>query len=243
MRGGDSINRLIGMAVFIIIVCISVNDLTAGNLTEDPDSLLIVTPIEAKRDILPDRYVFSTDITVVSQRESDALNILGEIDDGIRNLGVRYRGGKYSVSKKCWWEHDKRICNGYKGRVHYIFEMFEPASQDTVLELFSKYKENSRLNIDINISNTGWIVSEDKKRSVTKELRYEAIRNSLDLAEQIAGMLNRLCIVKEINFQPPPSTVYPPYRAMMKERSIKAPEPTKDEYSITIRAETKIICR
>jgi len=244
MRGGVIfMHRIIGIAVFIIMVCMSINDLTAGDLKDDADSLLIITPIEAKRDVLPDRYVFSANITVESRKEVDALNILGEIDEEIRNSGVSYKGGRYSVSQNCWWERNSRVCKGYKGIVNYRFEMSDPASQNKILGLLSGYKERSSLDIDINISSTRWIVSEDRQRGVIEELRFEVIRNSMDFAEQVSGMLKRPCLTREINFQHRPAPVYPPYRTMMEEKTARAPEPTKDEYSIGVNARAKIICK
>ncbi|NOY63780.1 MAG: SIMPL domain-containing protein [Nitrospirae bacterium] len=229
--------------ILLIILLAGAAMVYANDTVEQENELLIISPIEASRSIVPDLYVFSVSVSVISQSESNAINVLGKLDKKVRELGLRYKGGEYSVNKNCWWSENRQVCDGYKGHVYYLFEVDDPSKQNEVLELLSNYKEESHGKIDISISNTTWKVSGKTIKKVEDELKFEVIASSIEFARKVGEQLRMACTISEVNFQPRPTPVYPMYRTMLKERSIEAPAPTKGERTVTVRAEVKVLCR
>ncbi len=227
----------------LIILFTGTATIYADDTPKRENKLVIISPVEASRSIMPDMYVFSVSVSVISDSEGKALNLLGELDKKVRELGLRYKGGGYSVNKNCWWSENRQVCDGYKGHVYYLFEMKDPSKQNKVLQLLSNYKKESRGEIDISISNTTWKVSGKTIKKVEEALKFEVITNSIEFARKVGEQLKMACTINEINFQPRPTPVYPMYRTMLKEKSIEAPAPAKGERTVTVRAELKVLCR
>ncbi|MEN3039863.1 MAG: hypothetical protein ABDI07_12095, partial [Candidatus Kryptonium sp.] len=97
-------------------------------------------------------------LTSTSQREGDVLNMLGNVDKAIRELGVSYSGGSYDLQKNCLWEAGRQRCSGFKGTLNYIFELKDAKQQGKVTETVDSFKDKYGKNIEYEILITSFIV-------------------------------------------------------------------------------------
>jgi hypothetical protein len=70
---------------------------------------------------MPDVYTIYVSIVVKDKKEKDIINTLGKIDRSVRNLNVDYVGGNYNLSKNCYYDENKQICEGFKRVQKYGF--------------------------------------------------------------------------------------------------------------------------
>lgn len=135
----------------------------------------IFMKIEDTKELIPDFLEIEVKVNVTTEKEIDAINILGKVDKSLRNLGFEYEGGRYSVEKNCWWEGNIQKCLGYKGSIYYTFGLKELSDQNKIFEILSNFKEKYSKQIEFSVSEPKWIVSKKNLYEVEEELKIEII--------------------------------------------------------------------
>lgn len=203
--------------------------------------------IEEKKEISPDILNMNLSIAAKAQKESEVINILGAIDTSIRELKFAYSGGSYSVYKNCWWEKNKWKCSGYKGDLSYSFRLKDPKEQNKILESVEEIKEKYGEAITYTVTNPQWIITEKKYKEIENVLKIEIIDTAIDFAKKAGDKIGRQCFISNVDYdikrfwgQP---VIYKSAVAdTVAERAIEAPEPKKEEKSVTVKAQIKFVC-
>lgn len=243
-------NHLMWYHVAIIFIILTVLfmplDITFAEDEHDCNSTKVLINLSETRDIVPDIYTVYVTVNVTTQKEVEAINILGLIDRAVKDLNLKYKGGRYSVNKKCWWEKGKEKCLGYTGNVYYNFELDEPEKQNHVFETLTEFQEKYGDRISISISNPGWIVSKKILKKTEEELKFEIMDSARSFAKKVSEKLGQNCSLSEINYSTRrPSPVYPvPERTVLRDTSgIEAPEPVREEKTISVDASIRVTCK
>ena len=181
---------------------------------------------------------------MLAQKEVEAINIMGEVDKGLKGLNLEYKGGRYSVYENCWWEKGKRRCSGYKGWVEYIFLLKEVSQQNKIFEKLNEFKEKYGEKLKFSIYRTDWIVSEKEAKKAEEELRLLIIERAKGFSETISKALGKNCDIELIDYQAQKSHSFYVYPARaMEKATVEAPEPKREEKSIIVRAVVKLNCK
>lgn len=216
----------------------------------DKGTKLSIT-LEETREPIPDILALDLKVDVTTAKEAEAINILGAIDNVLRNLNLDYKGGKYSVYKNCWWEKGKQRCTGYKGSIGYLFELKNAASQNQIFEALERFKERyekkmSLEEMNFSVSQPEWRISEKEYHKVEDELKFKIIDTAKDFSDRVSKKLGKTCYISDIDYDVKRPLPIGPYygakAANLMERSIDAPEPKKEEKTVSVRAGVKLRC-
>jgi len=214
---------------------------------EKKDTVRVHAVIEDKKYVTPDIFMVKIEVYLKANKESSIINALGEVDKAIRDLGLEYKGGQYSVSENCWWYQDKKICDGFNGNITYVFELKDFAQQNLIFNkldnISKKYKD-----LHFNIYEPVWNISDKMKEKVEDGLKLTIIDKAQNFAKEISKKLGKTCSIESINY-----TVnrYEPLYfgdiAILKsnfttESSIKAPKPKKEDTTISVNASVDFNC-
>jgi len=205
----------------------------------------IKTIIQDKKEIEPDILAVSVDISVKGSKESELINILGEVDKSIRDLGFEYKGGKFSVYKNCWWENNKTKCEGFKGSSFYVFELKNPTDQNKIYEKLSYFSDKYKNKLDYSVSQPEWTASKEKTEQIEYQLKLSVIDKALSFTQQVSKKLNKSCNIKSLDYESDQVYPMPIYRTMLMKtaESVSAPEPKNNINFIDIKVKTEIICK
>jgi len=113
-----------------------------GSFATENEVTKITITLAKARQLTPDVLMMNIEINVSTSKETEAVNMLGELDKSIKKLGIEYSGGKYSVYKNCWWEKDRQKCSGSKGVIRYTFQLKDPNEQNNILKFLINIRGN-----------------------------------------------------------------------------------------------------
>lgn len=214
---------------------------------KDYDVTRISITLEERKELTPDILNMTLSVYVTAPKEAEAINMLGNIDKTLRGLDVKYSGGSYSVYKNCWWEKDRRKCSGYKGEIGYSFELKESREQNKILEAVDNFKEKYGEKMNYTVSRPEWLVSEKKAKTEENKLKLEIIDTAVQFGNKAGEKLGRKCSVSSINYDVRRPYFWEPtiYKAapMMEKAMIEAPEPKKEDRSLSVKASVGFVCR
>jgi hypothetical protein len=231
--------------VFIISTVFTLLPIINAFSDECKECTYIETIIQDKKEIEPDILAVSVNISVKGSKESEIINMLGEVDRSIRDLGFEYKGGKFSVYKNCWWENNKTKCEGFKGNSFYVFELKNPTDQNKIYEKLSYFSGKYKDKLDYSVSQPEWTASKEKTEQIEYQLKLSVIDKALSFTQQVSKKLNKSCNIKSLDYESDQVYPMPIYRAMLMStaESVSAPEPKKDINFIDIKVKTEIICK
>lgn len=205
----------------------------------------ITITLEDERELFPDVLNLNISLTAKASKEADVINILGEVDRVVRDLGFDYSGGTYHVTKNCIWEKDKLRCSGYKGELSYTFRLKDPNGQNRVIETVSRFKDRYGEKVSYTISNPFWSIDRKRQKEVVNILRIELIKKAQDFAGEVSKALKGPCSVSRVDFDTVlPHKVYPPIRGaeLAVTGSVEAPQPKAEEQTVSVRARVELVC-
>ncbi len=218
---------------------------------KEPPSTVISITLEGRKAFEPDTLIMNLQIKANTSAESEAINIFGSIDKTVRNLNVDYTGGKYSVAKYCWWEKERKRCAGYKGELNYIFKLKELNEQSKIFEAVEKFKDKYGEKINYAVSEPYWIISKEQIRAVEEELHYSIIDIAKNFAKKVSEKLEKSCSISRINYDIDRSRwwgwwrddigLY--YTGFKTYEKIEAPEPKKEDRTISVKASVDLQCK
>ncbi|WP_028845655.1 SIMPL domain-containing protein [Thermodesulfovibrio thiophilus] len=198
--------------------------------------------LEQTKEIEPDILAMRLEVSVITPKETETINILGAIDKAIKNLNLDYKGGKYSVYKRCWWEKDKQKCQGYRGEIEYIFELKDANAQNQIFETLERFKDKYGEEMNFTVSEPQWIVSKKNTAKIENELKLEVIDTAKDFSEKVSKKLGKTCYISNLDYE----IRRPSYGAepiFLKTKNIEAPEPKKEELVIGVKVSVKLNCK
>lgn len=182
--------------VFIISAVFTLLPMINAFSDECKEYTYIKTIIQDKKEIEPDILAVSVNITVEGSKESEIINMLGEVDKSIRDLGFEYKGGKFSVYKNCWWENNKTKCEGFKGNSFYVFELKNPTDQNKIYEKLSYFSGKYKDKLNYSVSQPEWTASKEKIEQIEEQLKLSVIDKALSFTQQVSKKLNKTCYIK-----------------------------------------------
>ena len=193
------------------------------------------------REVKPDVYCISVSVSARGESESSVLQALSRADSYVRNLKLRYTGGRFTVfPNREWIPSEKRYrITGFVGKINYRFLLKSPSQQEEVIRALEEAKRGAPLNYTI--SSVGWCVSDRLKKQVLKELKIEALKEAEGEARVFGRELHSKCLLKSVNF----STVSRPPIIMeaVRARSQELPQPPQSGQRVEVRASIQINCR
>lgn len=229
------------MKVLILIILLF-GSLQAIEKPQEPIQISAV--LEEVKEVEPDIFRFSLSLSVKTGRERDGVNILGEVDRAIRELGFKYSGGKYSLYKDCQWEKGRLRCVGYRGDLFYNFELKEVGKQNTVLETVERLKDKFGEALSYSVSPPSWVLSKKRIREVEEELRMDIVDRALGFSKGVGDRLGKNCSLSSIEYTAAGRPIHEGARVMTLEKAtVEAPEPKKESVSITLSAFVRLLCR
>jgi hypothetical protein len=231
--------------VFIISAIFSLLPMINAFSDECKECTYIKIVIKDKKEIEPDILAVSVDVSVKGSKESELINMLGEVDKSIRDLGFDYKVGKFSVYTYCWWENNKTKCKNFKGSSFFVFELKNPADQNKIYEKLSYFSDKYKEKLDYNISQPEWTASKEKIEQIENQLKLSVIDKALSFTQQISKKLNKSCNVKSLDYESDQVYPIPIYRTMLMKTadSVSVPEPKKDINFIDVKVKAEIICK
>lgn len=233
------------LIAFSIVLC---SELFGNEQPKEYELTRISIIFEEKRDIQPDVLNMNLSVSVKTQKESEAINILGAVDRAVRALSIDYSGGSYSVYKNCWWEKGKLKCSGYKGDLQYIFKLKDPKEQNRILEAIEGIKDRYGEVLSYTVSNPQWIVTEKKFREMENSLKLEIIDSAIEFAKKVGEKIGRKCSISNIDYDirrtywEPPVLLKSTVTGIDAEKAIESPEPKKEDKTVTVKAQVRFIC-
>lgn len=215
---------------------------------EPTESTRISITLEERKEITPEIFVLPFSVNVTASKEADVVNILGSVDKAIRLLNFNYKGGSYSVYKNCWWEKGKRKCAGYKGELHYTFELRNVENQNKIIDAVEEIKETYGESISYSVSEPRWLVDEKQIRKAEEGLKLSIIATAVEFGKKAGEKLNKTCTVSNIDYdarRPQLRPILPQlYKGATEKTTLtEAPEPKKEESTISVRATVRYICK
>jgi uncharacterized protein YggE len=228
--------------IFLILAFFFYADYLLAQSCEKEGTSVSIT-LEKEKELVPDTLFLRLRIDVFSQKEVEAINIMGEIDRELRGLNLEYKGGKYSVYENCWWEKDKRRCSGYKGSIDYTFLLNAYSEQKRIFEILDKFKERYGERVKFEVYEPEWGISEKKRKALEEELRLAIIESAKDFSEMVSKALGKNCDIESIDYTTTP--VYRPYylTKAMERAPIEVPEPKREEKSVSVKAGIRLRCK
>ncbi len=166
--------------------------------------------LSVEKFLKPDLLEVSVEITTTGNSEWEVLNTLSAVDNGIKMLNLRYKGGKYIVLPiKIWDEKVHRYrFEGFEGKVIYTFELKNPSDQRRIFYLLDNIKKNYPIRYSVRW--VDWVVSHKRLEKVKEELKKELLKEAYQRAEEYGKILGKRCSIKSLSFRewvkPYPST-------------------------------------
>lgn len=213
---------------------------------KETDRTVITITLEERKELMPDILSLNLSCSAKADREAEVLNMLGHVDRTLRALKFDYSGGSFSVYKNCWWEKDSRKCVGYKGDVNYLFRLKDAKEQNKIIETVDEIKEKYGEKLSYSVSSPQWSISEKKFRESEEELKLRIIDSVKEFLKTVSGRLGRSCSISEINYDIRRPFFEQPYMlkaaTMRDAQAIEAPEPKKEERTVSVRAQVRFFC-
>jgi hypothetical protein len=207
------------------------------------DTTYVDAIINVHSNVMPDVYTIYVSIVVKDKKEKDVINTLGKIDRSIRNLNVDYVGGNYNLSKNCYYDENKQICEGFIGYSYYKFNLKEVENQVNILETFSSLKKEFK-NMYFQIEGSEWILSKHLRDRIEDSLKISIIDRINNFSEQISKKINKKCILKTITYKQ--DYYFPYYKrkygSFEEAEAFTAPSPKSEEITISVEANIKLAC-
>lgn len=233
-------------AILCMIAMLSIIfSLTQVYGAEDRSTVVAIT-LEDTREIVPDILHMNVEVNVSAQKEMEVINILGEVDKTLRSLNISYKDGRYHVEKRCWWEKEKRKCSGYNGSIRYVFELKEPSEQNIIFEAVERIKDRYGEQLSYAISDPSWIVSKKELKRLDDELKLSIIDTVKDFSERVGKRLDKVCSITSIDYEMKRPVIfedYPYYKGITAmKKGIEAPEPKREEKTISVKASVRLRC-
>lgn len=200
--------------------------------------------LEHKREVQPDILSLRVNMKIKTDKEIDAINILGDVDKRIRKLGLNYKGGNYRIEQNCWWTRKGQVCEGVNGYISYNFELKDYKEQNELYETLNKITE-SYPSLTFEVSEPIWIASQKLTDKVQNEIKLELIEKAQDFRGALTEKLGKTCRITSISFS---TERYIPivFRTTMLKSTqasdIEAPEPKRDEKTIEVSANVDYLC-
>jgi hypothetical protein len=198
-----------------------------------------------KKEIQPDILNLRLSIKVHTNKEIEAINILGNVDQKIRKLNLDYKGGNYRIEQNCWWTTKKgKICEGVNGHISYNFELKDYKEQNKLYEALNRVAETYP-SLIFEVSEPVWIASQKLTNKVQNEIKIELIEKAQDFRRTLTEKLGKTCHITSISFS---TERYIPivFRTTMLKSTqasdIEVPEPKRDEKTIEVSANVEYLC-
>ncbi len=231
------------IAIFILFLIFIVSQLYAKS-SKNKEKTEVSIILEEKKELLPDTFALGLNITTLMDTEVQAINVIGKVDKILRKLNLNYKGGKYWVYQNCWWKKNKKKCSGYKATVEYVFLLKEPSFQNKIFKILERFKEKYRKNFNFKVYKTEWIVSERKITHVKDKLRLIIIEKAKNFSAKVSSALGKNCDIKSIDYN---LRILPPHyffaTKAVENTAIEAPEPKREEKTVSIKARVKLSCK
>ncbi|WP_084274812.1 hypothetical protein [Nitratiruptor tergarcus] len=217
----------------VLLLLFLVGGVAAPNGTE------IIIEFTKSAKVMPDTYSFGLHIFMKDPKEKVILNTLGAVDKTIRNLKISYEGGRYELHQNCFWQKEKRICEGYKGSVSYRFFLKNPQKQNEIFEAIENLKKRMQESFHYSVVYPHWQISQSKQNQVIQKLQLGVIDKAKVFGKQAGKRLAKQCDIKSIDYI---TRLYPVVKSMAAKASVQAPQPAKEEQSMSVRAKVRFIC-
>jgi len=150
--------------------------------------------LEHKREVQPDILSLRVNMKIKTDKEIDAINILGDVDKRIRKLGFNYKGGNYRIEQNCWWTRKGQVCEGVNGYISYNFELKDYKEQNELYETLNKITE-SYPSLTFEVSEPIWITSQKLTDKVQNEIKLELIEKAQDFRGALTEKLGKLVVL------------------------------------------------
>lgn len=210
----------------------------------EPVESIVILTIDEEEEIVRDTLVMPVYIEVLSNREIEVISILGEIDGQIKNASIEYKGGSYSVYKNCVWEKDKMKCSGYKGNLHYNFQLADANLQSKIIQIVDNAQQKYQTKVNYTISEPFWSVSGKKIKDIQNSLKIKILDKAVEFKNFLGKKMNKSCDIAEINFEQLFRPVYKPIpMETLSAQRVETPQPKQDTETIYLRALVKYRCK
>ncbi len=189
--------------------------------------------------VKPDTYTLSLQITARGESEEEVLKALKAADDFLRETGLKYRGGNFSILPlREWNQREKRyIETGFTGSATYTFLLRTPLQQEEVFRALEKAKRIAPFKYSV--KRVRWEVSPERRKEALQSLKERALKEVLAEGERLGRILKGKCLLKELNFNPSPLPF--PFK-VLKAEGVAAPSPRRSLERIKLEASFKLEC-
>ncbi|WP_028841384.1 hypothetical protein [Thermodesulfobacterium hveragerdense] len=207
----------------------------------------VSTSLKEKKEIIPNVLKLAVEAsTQPLPKEIEVINLLGTIDKKVKDLGVKYQGGRYNIYKNCQWIKDKQVCYGYKGFLSYVFELKDPNEQTKVYSMFEEAKKMYGDKLDFSVTNTYWTITEKDLETITEELKLTLITKAIKFAEKVSTTLNKSCHITTLNLDQRSEGIVIPkasfIRSFSEEKTTIEPPSPKQEQTVELSAYVVLSC-
>ncbi len=196
--------------------------------------------LKASTFVNPDAFIFPLRVEVRAKSEGEVIDTLGMVDSAIRSLGLKYRGGVYTVEELREWDSSlkKYVKKGFRGSIHYRFILKEPREQSKILDVIEKLK--GERGFIYSVESPHWEVSQGRKQMALEGLKRSLIEAAKREAQVFSDTLGKVCKLESVNFSP--SYYYVPHVPLTKGIAGAPPMPAKSDQEVTLEASVKFKC-
>ncbi|MGM0623880.1 MAG: SIMPL domain-containing protein [Campylobacterota bacterium] len=215
----------------VVAICLTISSLMAFELDFSK---------KFSADITPQTAVTNINFSLKAEDEKAVTNRLADISTYINGYdAVDKKGGKFNVRPNYIYEDDKRVQEGFIGSMHYKISSDKMQMLDMFLEDLMSEKKNET----INVNSYGYEVSAQQYQEALEKLRMQSILWSVGYSKELSNQVYKECEVKNISFggRAVPTLL----RSEVSRSSDKsfAPQPTKDDQSVSLTPSFLIECK
>ncbi|NPB05633.1 MAG: hypothetical protein GXO08_04550 [Aquificae bacterium] len=205
--------------------------LSFGGVLQVEETLSVVEYLE------PSTFEVSLSVKVRGKDEFEAVRVLGEVDEAIRNAnftGFKSLFRVYPVRER---EGDRLVVKGFEGVIDYLFRFGKPEDLQRLLDLLKVLKEkNEGLTVKVNYER--WTVPEEEVRRTIVRLKERLIEKVKTAEGEYSKTFNASCRAAKVQiYKERPRFLLPqPLTAA------KVPRPPKEEWKVELRARVTFEC-
>ena len=224
---------MVFILLFLLIFPLSVSS------REIPEGACLITDtLEVSRDVTPDVYSFSVRVSAKGKSEGEVLRALSVADSYLKGLELPYSGGNFNVHPLVEWDSKgkKYVFVGFSGSAFYTFSLRSVSQQSEILRALNRSKRE--VPIVYSITNTRWVVSEDRRKRVTERLKLELLRRARREAQVFGREVGKSCSIRVLRFKSY-YRVFPVRFELTK----SAPSPKRSFRKLRVEGEVEFLCR
>lgn len=198
------------------------------------------------KSVSPDLLTTYITVSVSSAEELEVNRKIERFNDFIKGYSeVQAKDGRYTLSPKYKYVNNKQIFTGYVGNLRYKIESKDATKiNEFINEILEQKQRIKGDNVELNISNVNWDISNKLYEQSVDNLRVKTILWINEYAKELSSKISKNCEVKTININSNSRrNVYAVREMAMSSKVAADVTPASSDEDITLNPSFVLECR